>query len=165
MNIPKIETLSESDIEDTWNVLSADERAEAFCLLGREEAQDFFLKISVDDRAQIIHRLPDGEKRLWFRLLAPDDAADLIQHSPEEQRGALLSLLDDQNRREVNVLLAYKQDVAGGLMNPHFARVPPDLTADEAIRYLRLQVQQHLENIYYVYVLDEAQKLDRKSVV
>ncbi len=159
MNIPKIETLSESEIEDTWNVLSADERAEAFCLLGREEAQDFFLKISVDDRAQIIHRLPDGEKRLWFRLLAPDDAADLIQHSPEEQRGALLSLLDDQNRREVNVLLAYKQDVAGGLMNPHFARVPPDLTADEAIRYLRLQVQQHLENIYYVYVLDEAQKL------
>ena len=159
MNPPKIDMLSESEIEDTWSVLSADERAEAFSFLGREEAQDFFLKISVDDRAQIIHRLPEGEKRLWFRLLAPDDAADLIQHSPKDDRVALLNLLDEQNRREVNVLLTYKQDVAGGLMNPHFARVPPDLTADEAIRYLRLQVQEHLENIYYVYVLDEAQKL------
>lgn len=158
MNYP-LEMPNESDIEETWSVLSADERAEAFSLLGREEAQDFFLKISVDDRAQIIHRLPEGEKRLWFRLLAPDDAADLIQHSAEEDRAGLLNLLDDQNRREVNVLLTYKQDVAGGLMNPHFARVPPDLTADEAIRYLRLQVQKHLENIYYVYVLDEAQKL------
>lgn len=158
MNQP-LEMPNESDIEETWSVLSADERAEAFSLLGREEAQDFFLKISVDDRAQIIHRLPEGEKRLWFRLLAPDDAADLIQHSSEDDRVGLLNLLDDQNRREVNVLLTYKQDVAGGLMNPHFARVPPDLTADEAIRYLRLQVQKHLENIYYVYVLDEAQKL------
>ncbi len=159
MTPPNLDMPNESDIEDTWSVLSADERAEAFSLLGREEAQDFFLKISVDDRAQIIHRLPEGEKRLWFRLLAPDDAADLIQHTQEDERGLLLSLLDDQNRREVNVLLTYKQDVAGGLMNPHFARVPPDLTADEAIRYLRLQVQEHLENIYYVYVLDEAQKL------
>ncbi|HCM43267.1 MAG TPA: magnesium transporter, partial [Candidatus Omnitrophica bacterium] len=137
MNFDPAEKLSESEIEDTWSVLSADERAEAFCLLGREEAQDFFLKISVDDRAQIIRRLPEGEKRLWLRLLAPDDSADLIQHSPDEERSMLLNLLDDQNRREVNVLLTYKQDVAGGLMNPHFARVPPDLTADEAIRYLR----------------------------
>jgi len=159
MNFDPAEKLSESEIEDTWSVLSADERAEAFSLIGRDEAQDFFLKISVDDRAQIIQRLPEGEKRLWLRLLAPDDAADLIQHSSDEERSALLNLLDDQNRREVNVLLTYKQDVAGGLMNPHFARVPPDLTADEAIRYLRLQVQKHLENIYYVYVLDEAQKL------
>lgn len=155
----KVEMLSESEIQETWPVLSADERAEGFALLGREEAQDFFLLLSVDDRAQIIQRLPDGEKRLWVRLLAPDDVADLIQHSPEDLRAQLLSLLDDQNRREVNVLLTYKQDVAGGLMNPHFARVRPDLTADEAIRYLRLQVQEHLENIYYVYVLDEAQKL------
>lgn len=159
MNFNPLEELSESEIEDTWSVLSADERAEAFCLLRRDEAQDFFLKISVDDRALIMRRLPEGEKRLWLRLLAPDDAADLIQHSPEETRAGLLNLLDDQNRREVNVLLTYKQDVAGGLMNPHFARVPPDLTADEAIRYLRLQVQKHLENIYYIYVLDEAQKL------
>ncbi len=159
MTPPNVDMPNESDIEETWSVLSADERAEAFSLLGREEAQDFFLKISVDDRAQIIQRLPEGEKRLWIRLLAPDDAADLIQHSAKEDRQALLSLLDDQNRREVNVLLTYKQDVAGGLMNPHFARVPPDLTADEAIRYLRLQVQKHLENIYYIYVLDEAQKL------
>ena len=159
MNLPKTEILSESEIEDTWSVLSADERAEAFSLLGLEEAQDFFLKISVDDRAQIIRRLPEGEKKLWLRLLAPDDAADLIQHLPKDDQNAFLSMLDDQNRREVNVLLTYKQDVAGGLMNPHFARVPPDLTADEAIRYLRLQVQKHLENIYYVYVLDEAQKL------
>lgn len=159
MNAPKIDILSESEIKDSWSVLSNDERAEAFSLLGREEAQDFFLQISVDERAEIIQRLPDGEKRLWMRLLAPDDAADLIQHSPQDTRLNLLSLLDEQNRREVNVLLTYKQDVAGGLMNPHFARVPPDLTVDEAIRYLRLQAQKHLENIYYVYVLDEAQKL------
>ncbi len=44
-------------------------------------------------------------------------------------------------------------------MNPRFARLRPDLSVDEAIRYLRLQAQEHLENIYYIYVLDEEQHL------
>jgi magnesium transporter len=44
-------------------------------------------------------------------------------------------------------------------MNTRFARVRPDMTVDEAISYLRRQAREQLEQIYYVYVLDEAQHL------
>jgi magnesium transporter len=44
-------------------------------------------------------------------------------------------------------------------MNPRFARVRPDMTVDEAISYLRKQRREHVETIYYAYVLDEQQKL------
>ena len=70
-------------------------------------------------------------------MLPPDDAADLLQLAPEEDRASLAAQLDDVTRREVNALLAYKEDAAGGLMNPRFARVRPDMTIDEAISYLR----------------------------
>src|SRR5690606_31943122 len=88
-----------------------------------------------------------------------DDAADVIQELEPEQRGDLLARLDETTRREVSALLAYAEDHAGGLMNPRFARVRPDMRADEAIRYLQRQSRDRLETIYYVYVLDSAQRL------
>jgi magnesium transporter len=94
-----------------------------------------------------------------MRLLPPDDAADVIQEAPEEERDGLLSLLDEPTRREVSALLAYAEDEAGGLMNPRYARLRPDMSADEAITYLRRQARERLETIYYVYVLDPAQRL------
>ena len=51
-----------------------------------------------------------------------------------------MDLLDEVGRREVSALMAYKQDRVGGLMNPHFARIRPEITADEAIAYLRLRM-------------------------
>ena len=72
---------------------------------------------------------------------------------------ALLALLDEATRREVSALLAYAEDDAGGLMSPRFARLRPDMRADEAIRYLQRQAREHLETIYYVYVLDAEQRL------
>ena len=50
------------------------------------------------------------------------------------------------------------EDAAGGLMSPRFARLRPEMTADEAISYLRRQTT-HLETIYYAYALDENQHL------
>src|SRR4029077_1423158 len=99
-----------------------------------------------------------GERRGWMRLLAPDDAADLIPQKPERARGMFLDLLDNATRSEVTALLAYKEDAAGGLMSPRFARLRPDITADEAIGYLRRQAGQ-LETIYYAYALDSEQRL------
>jgi Mg/Co/Ni transporter MgtE len=103
--------------------------------------------------------LPPAEQRAWMRLLPPDDAADLVQAASPEAREHLLTLLDSTTRHEVNALLAYAEDAAGGLMNPRYARLRPDMTVDEAISYLHRQAREQLPTIYSVYVLDEAQRL------
>src|SRR5262249_4189103 len=48
---------------------------------------------------------------------------------------------------------------AGGLMNPRYARLRPDMTVSEAISYLRKFAREHRRAIYYAYVLDEQQRL------
>jgi magnesium transporter len=101
--------------------------------------------------------MPDEERRSWLRTLAPDDAADLIQGAPKAERPSLLEALDPWPRSEVSALLAYKEDEAGGLMSPRFARLRPEMAIDEAIAYLRRQAGQ-VETIYYAYVLDEEQR-------
>src|SRR5213079_2337593 len=148
-----------SELADAWPVLSAEERLEGLRLLPHAEAEDLLLSLPARDQAELILETSPGERRSWMRLLPPDDAADVVQAAPEAEREGLLALLDDPTRKEVAALLAYAEDDAGGLMNPRYARLRPDMSVDEAITYLRRQARERLETIYYMYVLDTEQRL------
>jgi magnesium transporter len=150
---------SPEELREVWRVLSAQERVEGFSLLPRSEEEDFFLSLSAADQLAVLLGLPEGDRRSWLRLLPPDDAADAIQAAPDSARDALLGLLDDPTRQEVQGLLAYAEDLAGGLMNTRFARLRPEMTVDEAIAYLRKQGRRQVETIYYCYVLAPDQRL------
>lgn len=150
--------MTSTELSQQWADLSGPERIDAFRELPRDRADEFFLGLSSWNQLGLLFTLPESERRSWLRLLPPDDAADLLQLAPEEERVSLTAQLDDVTRREVNALLAYKEDAAGGLMNPRFARVRPDITIDEAISYLRRQADD-LEMLHYVYVLDTSQHL------
>jgi len=153
------ERLSLDDLQDAWSLLVAEDRVDSFRALERTEAEDFFLGLSSHDQADLLIGIPAAERRSWFRLLAPDDAADLIQEVQPEDREGLLALLDDPTRREVGALLAYSEDDAGGLMNPRYARVRPEISIDEAITYLRRQAAERTQSLPYAYVLDQEQRL------
>jgi len=148
-----------TELQDAWPVLSRADRAEGFSLLPRGEAEDLFLALSSREQYHLLMTLPLEQRRSWVRMLPPDDTADLIQETPADARKALLELLDEPTRMEVNALLAYAEDEAGGLMNPRYARVRPDMTANEAVSYLRKQARARVETVYIAYVLDEQQKL------
>jgi magnesium transporter len=152
-------TLSYEELQETWPLLSPDEQLEGFKLLAQADADDFFLSLTARDQATLLLTLPERERRLWIRALAPDDAADVIQEAPPEERDGILALLDETTRTEVMALLAYAEDAAGGLMNPRFARVRPEMSVNEAISYLRRQAREQIETIYYVYVLNAQQQL------
>ncbi len=150
----RIETLL-----NAWHDLPTDGKVEFFRSLPQNDAEDLFLALGAREQAGLLNEFSRGERRLWIRFLAPDDAADVVQESPETLRLDLLSLVDESVRREMNALLSYNEDEAGGLMNPRFARVRPDMLVAEAIRYVRKQALTAIDPIHYVYVLDSGQKL------
>jgi magnesium transporter len=143
---------------ERWPGLSRDQRLKQFRELHTGEKADFFLELSAHDQSDLLLDLPQEQRHVWMRLLAPDDAADVIQEAGPEHRDEMLFLLDDPTRREVTALLAYKEDEAGGLMNPRFARLRPESTVDEAISYLRKEAPK-VDHINYAYVLDQEQHL------
>src|SRR3989442_10955154 len=156
---PEADSLELTNLQDAWRLVPPEERFEAFMQLDRHEAEDFFLELPARDQHELMMLMPASQRRSWMRLLPPDDAADLVQEANEEEREGLLALLDEATRREVAALLAYAEDDAGGLMNPRYARVRPDMSADEAITYLRRQIHEQSRSLNYVYVLDADQRL------
>lgn len=152
------EFLSMLELRDAWSSLPHDERLLQFQRLSRFEAEELFMELPSFEQAELLLAMPSLERRSWLRLLPPDDVADLIQAAPQ-QRDELLALLDEQTSREVSALLAYAEDDAGGLMNPRYARVRPDMSVDEALAYLRKQAVERLGSFSDAYVLDAEQRL------
>lgn len=132
----------------------SEQQVALFKRLSRSEAEGVFGALESASQLWLLQQLPEGERRLWLRWLAPDDTADLIQETEGEERESLLNLLDAGTRKEVTGLLAYEEDAAGGLMNPRYLRLRPNITVDAAITYLRHQSTGTAENFYYPYVLD-----------
>jgi CBS domain-containing protein len=153
------EHLRAEDLREIWSLANPEEKVEGFRSLSFSEAEELFL--SLDSRAQcdLLTGLPSNERQLWMRQLPPDDAADVCQKAEPELRDVLLRLLDEPTRKEVSALLAYAEDEAGGLMSPRYVRLRPDMSVDEAIKYLRRAALERAETIYYIYVLDAAQRL------
>jgi magnesium transporter len=140
-----------------WANLPKRERTPIFRGLPQREANELFLGLSTHDQYELLLEVPEEERRAWLRLLPPDDPTDLLQ-AAGHARDVLASGLEDTTRLQITALLAYKEDLAGGLMSPRFARARPEMTTDEAIAYVRIQ-SDDVETIYYVYVLDPGQRL------
>jgi magnesium transporter len=72
---------------------------------------------------------------------------------PEDRSRDLLALMNKEDSDDVRKLLSYPEDSAGGIMTTEYACVPPSVTAEEAIKYLRENATD-AETLFYVYVTD-----------
>ena len=155
-----LENISAGELRQIWSSLDREDRRRAFDhMASRTEREDFFLGLSARSQAELLLEFPEERRRAWIRLLAPDDAVDVVQELPPDERVRLVDALDTFAQREVNALLAYAEDDAGGLMSPRYTRVRPDMTVDEAISYVRRQARDRSGGGHYVYVTDDTQQL------
>ncbi|MCZ7673529.1 MAG: CBS domain-containing protein [Chloroflexi bacterium] len=81
-----------------------------------------------------------------FWKICPDDVSD-----------RLIELMEPADRAEVEELLSYKDDSAGRLMTRDVAVLRRFWTVDETLTYLRSL--QSTESLYYLYVVDEEDRL------
>lgn len=157
---PQIEENSDIDsLIERWPSLPVGMRQSLFESLTKEQAEQLFLSLSATDQFELVQDRSTQYLRDLLKQLDPDDAVDLLQYFEVNRRTEILASLDAITCKELTALLAYKEDEAGGLMNPRFIRLRPDVSADVAIRYLRAQAKRPIETIHYLYVLDVNQKL------
>ena len=103
--------------------------------------------------------MPAEEIAKQIDHLDTDDAVDLIQQLDEEDRDEVLSHIDDvEQAGDIIDLLKYDEDTAGGLMGTEMIVVNENWSMPECIKQMRLQAED-MDEIYYVYVVDNDYKL------
>lgn len=93
-----------------------------------------------------------------FEYMPTDDVADLLGKLPDEKSDAILRKMQTKESEEVEDLLRYEDDTAGGIMVPEFIALPEDITASQAITSLQKE-HQDVEMPFYLYVVDDYQRL------
>jgi len=67
--------------------------------------------------------------------------------------------MEREDRDDVQELLAFREDTAGGLMTTEYVAVSEELTAQQCIDELR-RMEPNAESVYYVFVVDEQEHLE-----
>ena len=151
--------LHPADIADLYQDLDLDQAEYLYRLLDEETAADVLMELDEDDRLKLLEGMPTEEIAKQIEHLDTDDAVDVIQQLDEDDRDEILSHIDDvEQAGDIIDLLKYDEDTAGGLMGTEMVVVNENMSMPECIREMRSQAEE-MDEIYYVYVVDNDYKL------
>ncbi|MCB9762883.1 MAG: magnesium transporter [Alphaproteobacteria bacterium] len=120
-------------------------------------AGEALLTLTDEDLDAVVSRIPLERLVRWLDAMEHDDEADLIERLPDDLRARVLERIVDQDREQVEELLAWPPDSAGGIMSPVAFRLNESTTCREAIS--ALQEQGDVEMVFYLYVENDAGQL------
>ncbi|MDD4170128.1 MAG: CBS domain-containing protein [Desulfotomaculaceae bacterium] len=154
----KFSLLHPADIAEIIEELDYYERPDFIRTLDNQTAAEALGEVDLGTQVNIIKRLDNERVSKILVEMAPDEAADLLGELTQEQSDELLSLMEPEEAEDVRELMEYPDDTAGALMTTEFITLSLNMTAQEAINRIR-ETAQEAEIIYYLYVLDENEKL------
>lgn len=156
----ELATLHPADIAELYQNLDLEEAEFLYRLLDDDTAADVLMELDEDDRRKLLRDMPAEEiAKQVIDHLDTDDAVDIIQELDQEDRDKILSHIDDvEQAGDIVDLLQYDEDTAGGLMGTEMIVVNENWSMPECIKQMRMQAED-MDEIYYVYVVDNDERL------
>ena len=118
-----------------------------------ERAADVLSELEPETWPQLANLLNKDYLMAVLHEMADDDSAVFIRSLSDELAEEILSDLHDEQSEDVEKLLGYDEDTAGGIMSTDVFSLDQDTTVKEAIA--ALQNSEDYEMVFYVYVTDE----------
>jgi magnesium transporter len=114
------------------------ERSAAWDMVDSERTDRILPHLHEEVRAQLALEMDQEDLITAARGMELNDLVDLIQDLPEETGRELLRAMDRREREQLESMLSYPEDSAGGLMNTDQISVRAGLRVGTVLRYLRL---------------------------
>jgi Mg2+ transporter MgtE len=156
--VEKLAELHPADVAEIISDLNRLESGQVLEALNVEYLADTLEEVETEFQASLVEGMPDERVADVLEEMEPDEAADLLAELPEERSRELLALMDTDEAADVRLLLTYPEDSAGGIMTTQFAWVNPEMTAEQALNFLRAHAAE-AETLNYVYVVDDEKHL------
>ena len=141
-----------ADMAWVFRHLSPAERKNVFNIIAQTEMVGEFL--SEVDQAIMLELVQDLTPKYMVAVIsemASDDVADLLEALPEEMANEIRQLMVKEDREEVDELLQYHPESAGGLMSPDFMALDGELSAGDAIKIVQ-ERSEEMEMSFYLYI-------------
>ena len=155
-----LKDLHPADIAELCNDLDIEGARFVYRLLDNETAADVLVEMDEDFRKELLDALPSETiAKRFVDYMDTDDAVDLMRDLDEDKQEEVLSHIEDiEQAGDIVDLLKYDEDTAGGLMGTEMVTVNENWSMPECLKEMRMQAEQ-LDEIYYVYVIDDDERL------
>ena len=147
-----------SEIADILQTLDPDEYQKVLELLDTDTASEVILELEPEQREEILGELDAETIAEIVEEMESDDAADLIGELSEQTASDVMAKMDPEDLRDVEPLLKYPEDSAGGIMQTELVKVAEKFTVHDTINWIRL-IADEIHDFYLIYVTDENDKL------
>lgn len=153
-----LDELRPADAADLIEHLPPDERFFIFKLLKLDEAGDVLVEIEPPVQRRILDGLDNRLVSEILQEVDSDEAADIIGKLPDERATEVIETLGEELSEELERLLQYGKDTAGGIMALEFVSILKDATVGDAITTVR-EKRKEVENLYHVWIVDNLERL------
>lgn len=151
-----LSSIHPADQADLYQRLEPELRGVFLSVLSAEGIANLLSYVNEDVRKEIAEKMPRAALASVLDKASNDVAADVLRSLPPAEMARVLSIMS--TAAEITPLLQHADESAGGLMTRGFVALHRDMTAGQAITYLRLR-RPFAEEAYYLYVLDSHNRL------
>ena len=147
-----LDGLHPADLADAMLFLNEAEEQAVFKLLDTAEAAEVLDEVDATTASHLVKVTSSDRLADILEELPADEGADIVGGLSKANAREVLALTNNDVARDIQMLLAYPQDSAGGIMSLGFVDVLNTATQIEALQ--RFREKTDAEHIFYVYVVD-----------
>jgi CBS domain-containing protein/sporulation protein YlmC with PRC-barrel domain len=145
--------LHPADLAEIMEELDRDRRTVLLERLDVETAADALEEAPPEVTAQLLEEVAPEKAADILEEMAPDQAADVLGELSGEARQELLQAMERPEAREVQQLLGYPPDSAGGLMTPDRIQLAVHETVASALAEVRRRADE-VPLVYEIFLVD-----------
>ncbi len=147
-----------ADLALLFRHFSDEERQQVFTVIQKTETVGEFLpELDESIVEALLEPLDASAVVILLEKVSADDRADILNLLPEEKANSVLKAFDSEESEELEELMSYAPDTAGGIMSVDPFSLSENTTAAEAVT--NIQSSEDAEMVFYLYVTDEKEKL------
>ena len=154
-----IKNIHPADLADILEDLDSYGRGVIFSGLDARAKAETLSEVDEDLQSSFIKNESPEEAAKIIEEMDTDDAADILHDLDDDRAEKIISnIQDDEHKEELQELMVYKDDTAGGLMSSEFFEVRSEETKEEILERIP-QIFDDVETIYDLYIIDTNEKL------
>jgi sporulation protein YlmC with PRC-barrel domain/CBS domain-containing protein len=153
-----LERMHPADLADIVEDLSPDDREAIFETIDSEVAAEALSEVEPDIQASILESLETEKAADIVEEMAPHEAADALAELEQQTSEEILEEMQPEPKIEVEELLEFAENSAGGLMNTEYVALPESATVAEAMEDLKAH-EEILETLNTLFLVDQDGRL------
>lgn len=164
----RLEDYHANDLAEVMSELTVQERCKLYRILDMDMLSDIFEYTDSDNAAEYLKEIDVKKGAAILSRMETDALVEVLHKIDKAKKRLLLDLMDDEVRRDIEVIASFDDDEIGSKMTTNCIIIRENLTVKQAMSSLVEQAAKN-DNISTLFVVTEQQKfygaIDLKDLI